>query len=252
MDIKNTVAIVTGGGSGLGAATAKHLHDLGAKVAIFDLNTANAPKSDSNTIYIECDVTSESSVKSALQQVKEKFGIPRVCVNFAGILGGGKIVGRNGVHELAEFKKVIEVNLVGTFNVMRLALAEMMNAEPFADTLERGVVINTSSISAFEGQIGQAAYGASKGGVAGMTVPVAREMAQYGIRVVALAPGVFETPMIKAASDKVRQGMLAGAVFPNRFGDPKELAMFVEQIIRNPMLNGSVLRIDGGMHMPAK
>lgn len=162
------------------------------------------------------------------------------------------MVGRKGPHDLEAFKQVINVNLVGTFNVMRLALAEMVTLEVLPDTLERAVVINTSSICAYEGQIGQVAYSASKGGVAGMTLPVAREMAEYGIRITSLAPGVFETPMIAAASDKVRAGMLEGAVFPDRFGKPEELAAFVAHIVSNPMLNGDVYRIDGAMRMPAR
>ncbi len=251
---KNTVAIVTGGGSGLGEAVARALSAQGVKVAIFDINLDGMQKvaKDINALAVKCDVTSEQSVKSAIDEVKNKLGIPRICANFAGILGGGKIVGRNGPMALEEFTKVVNINLVGTFNVMRLVMAEMMTLEPTLDTKERGVIINTSSICAYEGQIGQVAYSASKGGVAGMTLPLAREMAPYGIRVVALAPGTFETPMIKAASDKVRDGMLSSAVFPHRFGEPNELASFVLHIIDNPMLNGSVLRIDGGMRMPPK
>lgn len=251
---KNTVAIVTGGGSGLGEATARHLASLGAKVALFDLNQdgVNKVAKDIGGLGIVCDVSDEASVKSALERTKEHFGIPRVCVNFAGILGGGKIVGKNGPHDFESFKQVININLIGTFNVMRLAAAAMADLEPLPQTLERGVIVNTSSICAYEGQIGQVAYSASKGGVAGMTLPAARELAERGIRVVAIAPGTFETPMIKAASDKVREGMLAGTVFPKRFGDPAELAAFVAHIVNNPMLNGDVLRIDGAMRMPPR
>jgi len=256
MDIdNNTVALVTGGGSGLGEATSRGLAKAGARVAILDMNLEGATRvaGEIDGIGIECDVTSESSVLDALKTIKDKFGTaPRICVNYAGILGGGKVVGREGPLSLEEFKKVINVNLVGTFNVMRLTLAEMMELDPIGSAEERGVIINTSSISAFEGQIGQVAYSASKGGVAGMTLPVAREMARYGIRIVATAPGTFETPMITAASDKVRDGMLAATVFPARFGEPEELAMFVVQIVNNPMLNGDIYRIDGGMRMPAK
>lgn len=251
---KNTVAIVTGAGSGLGEATARYLASLGAKVTLLDLNQegVNRVAKEIDGLGLVCDVTSEASVKNALEQTKKKFGIARVCVNFAGILGGGKVVGKNGPHDLEAFKQVININLVGTFNVMRLACADMMTLDPLPKTLERGVVINTSSICAYEGQIGQVAYSASKGGVAGMTLPVAREMAEHGIRIEAIAPGTFETPMIKAASDKVREGMLAGTVFPKRFGEPEELAMFVAHIINNPMLNGDVLRIDGAMRMPPR
>lgn len=254
MNVDNSIAIVTGGGSGLGEATARHLSSLGAKVVVLDVNKESVERvaGEIDGLGLVCDVTSEESVMNALKTTKEKFGVPRICVSFAGILGGGKVVGRKGPMELSDFKRVIDVNLVGTFNVMRLVLAGMVDLQPDPKTLERGVIINTSSICAYEGQIGQAAYSASKGGVAGMTLPVAREMAEHGIRVIALAPGTFETPMIAAASDKVRQGMLAGTVFPARFGEPSEMAAFVAHIISNPMLNGDVLRIDGAMRMPPK
>jgi len=254
MQIKNTVALVTGAGSGLGEATARHLAAEGAKVVLIDMNKDAVEKvaKDIDGLGLACDVSSEADVKEALKQAKEKFGVPRICVSFAGILGGGKLVGRKGPHDLDEFKRVINVNLIGTFNVMRLVVAEMIPLDPVGEAQERGVVVNTSSICAWEGQIGQAAYSASKGGVASMTLPIARETAEYGIRVVAIAPGTFETPMIKAASDKVREGMLAATVFPHRFGEPDELALLVADIVHNPMLNGDVIRIDGAMRMPAK
>jgi NAD(P)-dependent dehydrogenase (short-subunit alcohol dehydrogenase family) len=254
MQIKDTVVIVTGGGSGLGAATAQHLSQLGAKVAIFDANkdAALSVAKQINGLGLHCDVTDEASVTAAIASTKEKYGAARICLNFAGILGGGRVVGRDGPMPLDDFRTVVDIDLIGTFNVMRLALADMVKLDPLGEAEERGVVINIASIAATDGQIGQAAYSASKGGVAGMTLPVAREMADWNIRVVSVCPGVFETPMMQHASDKVRNGLLATTVFPKRFGLPKELAMFIEQIIINPMLNGSSLRIDGAMRMPPK
>lgn len=254
MQLKDTVIIITGGASGLGAATAQHLANLGAKVAIFDLNADGVKKIAANIKgygYV-CDVTQEESVTNAINKLIQECGAPRVCINFAGILDGGRIVGKEGPMDLDHFKKVIDIDLIGTFNVMRLVLDQMIKLQPTSDTDERGVVINISSIAATDGQIGQVAYSASKAGVAGMTLPVAREMAQWNIRVACVAPGVFATPMMEGASDKVVDGLLATTVFPKRFGLPHELAMFIEQIILNPMLNGDFLRIDGAMRMPPK
>jgi NAD(P)-dependent dehydrogenase (short-subunit alcohol dehydrogenase family) len=252
MQLKDLIVVITGGASGLGASTAQYLAKQGAKVAVFDLNqeAVAAVAKEINGLGVVCDVTSEESVQSALQQTKEKFGVARVCINFAGILDGGRVVSRTGPMELEHFRHVVNVDLIGTFNVMRLCLADMMQVEPIGE--ERGLIINIASIAAYEGQIGQVAYSASKAGVAGMTLPVAREMAEFGIRVACIAPGVFETPMMQHASDKVRDGLLATTVFPKRFGKPIEIAQFVEHIIQNPMINGDVLRIDGAMRMPAK
>lgn len=254
MQIKDTVVIITGGASGLGAATAEYLSSLGAKVGILDVNAEQAQKvaSKINGIGCACDVTSEQSVLSALEVVKAKFGPARVCINFAGILDGGRIVGKEGPMDLEHFRQVVNVDLIGTFNVMRLALVDMIPLKPIGTADERGVIINIASIAATDGQIGQVAYSASKAGVAGMTLPVAREMAQWNIRVACIAPGVFATPMMEGATDKTLDGLLATTVFPKRFGLPQELAMFVEQIILNPMLNGDFLRIDGAMRMPPK
>ncbi len=254
MQVNDIVVIITGGASGLGAATTEYLTKLGAKVAAFDTNKQGIKDLTAkiDCLGIVCDVTSESSVQKAIKETKQKFGVPRVCINFAGILDGGRIVSKEGPMSLEHFKHVIDVDLVGTFNVMRLALAEMMQLDTIGEAQERGVVINISSIASTDGQIGQVAYSASKAGVAGMTLPVAREMASFGIRIACIAPGVFETPMMQNASDKIRAGLLTSAVFPNRFGLPEELAAFVRHIIENPMLNGDVWRLDGAMRMPPK
>lgn len=255
MKIRDNIIVVTGGGSGLGAATAQYLAKKGAKVAVLDVdkNAVERVGTEIQGLGMVCDVTSEASVQAALKRIKEQWGsAPRICVNCAGILGGARTVGRDGPMQLDQFKHVIDVDLIGTFNVMRLVLADMISLSPIPETQERGVIINIASIAAYEGQIGQAAYSAAKGGVAGMTLPVAREMAPFGIRVTCIAPGVFETPMMQKASDKVRTGLLASTLFPKRFGKPEELAKFIESIIDNPMINGDVLRLDGAMRMPPR
>ncbi len=252
MEIKNLVIVITGGGSGLGAATAQYLATMGAKIAVLDIHKTEveAIAQSISGLGLVCDVTSEDSVKSALQQIKNQLGTPRVCINCAGILDGGRIVGKEGPMKVDHFRKVVEIDLVGTFIVMELALAGMMQLEPIPETEERGVVINVASIAAYEGQIGQVAYSASKGGVIGMTLPVAREMGKFGIRVVAIAPGVFETAMMQNASEKVRGNLLASTIFPKRFGQPLEFAKFVAHIIENPMINGDVMPLDGAIRMP--
>lgn len=254
MNIKDSVVVITGGASGLGAATAKLLSDKGAKVALLDLNKEDLDNLAEKIkgIAVVCDVTSENSVKSALDQVKEKFGTPRVCINCAGILGGGRIEPREGPMKVDLFRNVIEIDLIGTFTVMDYVLADMMKLDPIQETGERGVVINIASIAAYEGQIGQVAYSAAKAGVMGMTLPVAREMGDFGIRVVSIAPGVFETPMMQKASDKIRSGLLANTVFPKRFGKPEEFAHFMACVIENPMINGDTIPLDGASRMPPK
>lgn len=254
MDIKDSIIVVTGGASGLGAAAAEFLSEKGGRVALFDLNKEELDNlaSKINGLAVVCDVTDEESVKRALKQVKETFGTPNVCINCAGILGGERIEGRDGPMKVEHFRKIIDVDLVGTFIVMDYVLADMIKLEPDKETGERGVVINVASIAAYEGQIGQVAYSAAKGGVIGMTLPVAREMGDYGVRVVAVAPGVFETPMMQKASEKIRSGLLASTVFPKRFGIPKEFAKFMGCIIENPMINGETMPLDGAIRMPAK
>jgi NAD(P)-dependent dehydrogenase (short-subunit alcohol dehydrogenase family) len=247
--------LITGGASGLGAGCARRLAAAGANVVIADLNAAAgealANELGQRAAFVATDVTSPESAQAALNAAWQRFGSLHGVVNCAGILGASRIVGRDGPHDLALFQKVIQVNLVGTFNMLRLAAAAMSKNEPNAEG-ERGVIINTSSVAAFEGQIGQAAYSASKGGVAALTLPAARELSRFGVRVVAIAPGIFDTAMMAAAPDAVRQSLAEQAAFPPRFGRPDEFAQLVQQVIENPMLNGTVIRLDGAVRMAAK
>lgn len=254
MDVKGQVAIVTGAGSGMGATTASYLAKAGAKVALFDKNFTATKKiaAEIKGLAIECDVSNEQSVSTALQQVKTELGELRVCVNCAGIVNAGRIVGREGPMSLADFKKIIEVNLIGTFNVMRLAANEMSKLTPLNEDKERGVIINTASIAAFEGQIGQVAYSASKGGVVAMTLPAARDLAKLGIRVMTIAPGLMDTPMAAGFSEELRKSLAESVPFPSRLGKSAEYAQLVLQIIENPYLNGSVIRLDGALRMAPK
>ncbi|WP_151703085.1 3-hydroxyacyl-CoA dehydrogenase [Nitrincola alkalilacustris] len=255
MDIKDKVVIITGGASGLGLVTSQQLAAQGAKVAIFDLNQeageALAAELGSNTLFARVDVTDATSVESAIRQVVEAFGTIHVCINCAGIAPAGKTVGRNGPLALEKFSQVININLIGTFNVLRLAAAEMANNEPDTNG-ERGVIINTASVAAFDGQIGQAAYSASKAGVCGMTLPIARDLAGVGIRVMTIAPGIFDTPMMMAMPDEVRDPLIKMVQHPKRFGAPAEYASLAAHIIQNSYLNGEVIRLDGGIRMEAK
>jgi NAD(P)-dependent dehydrogenase (short-subunit alcohol dehydrogenase family) len=253
MDIRNTAAIVTGGGSGLGAETARALAKQGAKVAVLDLNEANvqAVAAEIGGIGLVCDVTSAESVEAALAAARDAHGIARIAVNCAGVATPGKVVGRKGPLALDAFAKVIQINLIGTFNVMRLAAADMLGLEPL-DNGERGVVVNTASIAAFDGQIGQVAYAASKGGVASLSLPAAREFAPAGIRVMAIAPGYFGTPMVNGMPQEVLDSLVASTLFPHRLGLPEEYARMVLSILDNPMLNGSTIRLDGAVRMPAQ
>lgn len=250
MIIKDTVAVVTGGASGLGAATARRLAEAGARVAVVDFNAggAEAVAREIGGLAVGCDVSDAASGEAAFAQVTEKLGAPRILVNCAGIAPAKRIVGRNGIMPLEDFSRVIGVNLIGTFNMLRLFAAQAGNLDALADG-ERGVVINTASVAAFEGQIGQAAYAASKGGVAALTLPAARELAGRGIRVMAIAPGVFETPMLGAMPEEVRASLVADVPFPRRFGTGAEYAALAVQIIENVMLNGTVIRLDGALRM---
>jgi NAD(P)-dependent dehydrogenase (short-subunit alcohol dehydrogenase family) len=254
MDIKNSTAIVTGGASGMGAATARMLSRHGAKVAIFDMNKEAAEKiaAEINGFAVQCDVTNEESVNTAVTETTKKLGAARICINCAGIVHGRRMVNQQGIMPLAEFRKVIEVNLIGSFNVMSHAAAAMSTLEPIGDSGERGVVINTASVAAFEGQIGQTAYSSSKGGIVSLTLPAAREMAQFGIRVMTISPGLVDTPMFDKIPPEARASLGAMVPFPKRLARPEEYAMLAMQIIENPMLNGEVIRLDGALRMQPK
>lgn len=250
MDINGQTAIITGGASGLGAATAEAFAKAGAKVALLDINVG-AAEQIANTlggIAVKCDVTDEQSSIDALSEVQKKYGVGRVLVNCAGIGPPKRIVGRDGPMPLADYKKVIEINLIGTFNMMRLFATPLSKAEPLAEG-ERGVIISTASVAAFEGQIGQAAYASSKGGVAALTMPAAREFAQFGIRVMTIAPGIFYTPMLSSLPEDAQKSLGASVPFPPRLGRPEEYAELALSIVRNSYLNGEVIRIDGALRM---
>ena len=253
--MENNVAVVTGGASGLGEATVRNIVSQGGKAVILDVQEDRGNKLvdelGGNVLFYKTDVTDEESVQSALDQAVKAFGKINVLVNCAGIGSAARTYGKKGVHELATFKKVLEVNLIGTFNVIRLAAEKMSENEPNSDG-ERGVIINTASVAAFDGQIGQAAYSASKGGIVGMTLPIARDLASIGVRVLTIAPGLFETPLLKGAPENVKKALGAMVPFPTRLGKPEEYGLLVESIIKNPMLNGETIRLDGAIRMQPK
>jgi NAD(P)-dependent dehydrogenase (short-subunit alcohol dehydrogenase family) len=253
MQIENKVFIVTGGASGLGAASAELLVSAGAKVMLVDMNAeavaAQAQRLGAKSVV--ADISSEAAAEAAVQATVAAFGSLNGLVNCAGIVRGEKILGKNGPHALSSFAQVINVNLIGSFNMLRLAAAAIAESEANADG-ERGVIINTASVAAFDGQIGQAAYSASKGAIASLTLPAARELARFGIRVMTIAPGIFETPMMAGMAPEVRESLAAGVPFPPRLGKPAEYAALVRHIIENSMLNGEVIRLDGALRMAAK
>jgi len=253
MDINTLSAVVTGGASGLGKATAEALAKSGARVAIFDLDMDRARNfaADIGGIAVECDVSRADSAEQAFEQVRKNHGPARIAVSCAGIAPPAKIVGRDGPQELETFARTININLIGTFNIMRLAAADMTGLEPF-DSGERGIIINTASIAAFEAQIGQAAYGASKGGVAALTLPAARELAKFGIRVLSIAPGIFGTPMLFGLPEEAQKSLGASVPFPSRLGKPEEYAKLALHMIDNVMLNGETVRLDGALRMAPK
>ena len=252
MDIKGHAAIVTGGASGLGAATARALAAAGAKVALLDVNekTASEVAREISGIAIGCDVADAKSGEAAVTRAAEKHGPARILVNCAGIGPAKRIVGREGPMPLDDYERVIRVNLIGTFNMMRLVAAGMQSVDPVDG--ERGVIVSTASVAAFEGQVGQAAYSSSKGGVAALTLPAAREFAQFGIRVLAIAPGIFGTPMLRALPQEAQDSLGASVPFPKRLGEPSEFAELVLHIVRNGYLNGEVIRLDGALRMPPR
>jgi len=253
MQIENKIFIVTGGASGLGAATAEVLVAAGAKVMLVDMNAeavaAQAKRLGAHSVV--ADISNEAAAEAAVQATVEAFGGLNGLVNCAGIVRGEKILGKNGPHLLSSFSQVINVNLIGSFNMLRLAAAAIAQTEADADG-ERGVIINTASAAAYDGQIGQAAYSASKGAIVSLTLPAARELARFGIRVMTIAPGIFETPMMAGMTQEVRDSLAAGVPFPPRLGKPGEYAGLVKHIIENSMLNGEVIRLDGALRMAAK
>ena len=254
MNIEGHSAVVTGGGSGMGAETARRLAAAGSQVAVLDRDdeAAGAVAAEIGGLGLACDVADAAGVENAIARAREAHGPARICVNCAGIATAQRIVGRSGPAPLDGFRRVVEVNLVGTFNVMRVCAADMAGLDPVDDTGERGVMIATASVAAWEGQIGQAAYAASKGGLVGMTLPVARDLASLGIRVMTIAPGLMETPMLAGLAPDVRDRLAASVPFPRRLGRPGEFADLVEHIIANPMLNGSVIRLDGAIRLPPR
>lgn len=250
MDVKGQAAIVTGGGSGLGETTARALAAAGAKVALFDVveDAAKKVAADIGGIACACDVTNDASTQAAIAKAREAHGVARIVVQCAGIAPPAKIVGKKGPHTLELYSKVVAVNLIGIFNVLRLAAADILTLDPL-ETGERGVVINTASIAAFEGQVGQAAYASSKAGVVGLTLPAAREFAGSGVRVVCIAPGIFATPMMAGLPEEVQKSLGASVPFPSRLGNPQEYAKLVLHIVDNAYLNGEVIRVDGALRM---
>lgn len=247
MKIKNKTILITGAASGLGAATARELSQHGAKIILLDMNMRAIQKiaSEINGVAFECDVTSENSTKQVLSQCSEIHA----AINCAGVVHGARLVGKQGVMPLEDFSRIIQINLIGTFNVMRLCAEKMSLQNTFNEIGERGVIINTASIAAFEGQIGQIAYAASKGGVVAMTLPAARELSRFGIRVMTIAPGVMQTPMMASLPTDAQTALTADILFPKKLGDPKYFAKLCVHIIENDYLNGEIIRLDAGLRL---
>lgn len=253
MNPSGHIAIVTGGGSGLGEATARALAAKGAKVAVLDVGVENAERvaADIGGIAVKCDVSSAEGAEAAIAEVAKRLGEPRILVNCAGIAIGAKTLGKDGQHPLDSYRKVIEVNLIGTFNMIRLVADRTQRLEPL-ESGERGVIVNTASVAAFDGQIGQAAYSSSKGGVVGMTLPVARDLSRSGIRVCTIAPGIFRTPMMAGLPQEAQDSLGQQVPFPPRLGEPGEYAALACHIVENQMLNGETIRLDGAIRMAPK
>ncbi|WP_374718022.1 3-hydroxyacyl-CoA dehydrogenase [Neobacillus sp.] len=255
MKMEECRAIVTGGASGLGEATVRNIVQKGGKTVIFDLSEESGQRLQKelgeSVLFLKADVTKEVNIQESVRKASEFMGGINSLINCAGIAIAEKVIGRKGVHDLALFSRVINVNLIGSFNVLRIVAENMISNEP-NDQGERGVIINTASVAAFEGQIGQAAYSASKGGIVGMTLPIARELARYGIRVMAIAPGLFHTPMFNTLPQEAKESLGKMVPFPSRLGYPSEYAQLVQSIIENPMLNGETIRLDGAIRMQPK
>lgn len=254
MKIQGQAALVTGGGSGLGAETARELARQGARVAVLDVNAeaAQAVAREIDGLALGCDITDTHSVQQALAAAAEAHGGPRILMNVAGIGGARRLVGKDGSPmPLEDFKRVIDVNLVGTFNVIRLVAAEMLRQEALDDG-ERGVIVNTASVAAYDGQVGQEAYAASKGGIVSLTLPLARDLAQFGVRVCTIAPGLFLTPLLYKLPEEVQQSLAASIPFPKRLGKPEEFAQLAAHIVTNASLNGEVIRLDGALRLPPR
>ncbi len=251
MQIAGQSVLVTGAGSGIGEAVARHFAKLGARVGAMDraAEAAGRVAGEIGGVALAADVADADGVKAAFDTLLERFGAPRVCIHCAGVGTAKRILGREEVMPLEDFTRVVQVNLIGTFNVLRLAAERMAALEPLGASGERGVVVNTASIAAYDGQVGQAAYAASKGGVVAMTLPAARELAQFGIRVVTIAPGLVQTPMMSALPEEIQQGLAASVPFPRRLAQPEEFARLAEHIATNEYLNGEVIRMDGALRM---
>ena len=256
MDLENKVAFITGGASGLGRATAEHFISQGAKVMVFDLNAENAEKAASelgeNASWAAGDVADEENVIAAVKKTTDTFGGLHININSAGIGAAARTLGKDGPMPLAQFEFIVRVNLIGTFNCLRLCADAMQHNDPVTDDGERGVIVNVASVAAFDGQIGQAAYSASKGGVAGMTLPIARDLSRQGIRIATIAPGIFETPMMQFAPPQVREPLIDMTQFPKRLGNPSEFAETAAYIVTCGYINGEVIRLDSGIRMAPK
>lgn len=253
MDLQDQAVLITGGASGMGAAIARHFANRGARCALLDLNqeAAQSLADDIHGIALTCDVRNETSVKAALLDAEKIHGPARILINCAGILHTRRMVNQEGPMPLSEFERVLSINVIGTFNVMRLAAAAMIPLSPLKDN-ERGVIINIASIAAYEGQIGQTAYSASKGAIVSMILPAARELASFGIRVLGIAPGLVNTPMFAGLSKEARDALASAVPFPKRLAEPEEIASLAQTLVENIMLNGEVIRIDGGIRLSAK
>ena len=252
MNFEQTAAVVTGGGSGLGEAVAVELARRGARVAVLDVQFEAAQRVAAKIggLALRCDITNEDQAEAAFEAAAAAHGGARILMNIAGIGGAKRVIGKDGqAAPLADFRRVVEVNLIGSYNMVRLFAARAARLEPVNDSAERGVIVNTASVAAFDGQVGQEAYAASKGGLVSLTLPLARDLAQWGIRVVTLAPGLFRTPLLAQLPDEVQKSLAASIPFPKRLGEPAEFAALAAHVVENGHLNGEVIRLDGALRM---